>query len=37
MKKDNREFHEKLALTAEGKWTPELEQKWKLMEAEEAM
>jgi len=37
MKKDNREFHEKLALTADGKWNDEMEKRWKLMEAEEAM
>lgn len=36
-KKDNREFHEKLTLTAEGRWSDELEKQWKLMEAEEAM
>ncbi|XP_021950607.1 uncharacterized protein LOC110847881 isoform X2 [Folsomia candida] len=36
-KKDNREFHAKLALTADGKWTDEMEKQWKLMEAEEAM
>ncbi|CAL8147859.1 unnamed protein product [Orchesella dallaii] len=36
-KRDNREFHEKLALTADGKWTSEMEKRWKLMEVEEAM
>jgi len=37
IKKDNKVFCEKLALTAEGKWNSDLEGRWKLMEAEEAM
>ncbi|ODN06283.1 hypothetical protein Ocin01_00430 [Orchesella cincta] len=36
-KRDNREFHEKLALMTEGKWSDDMENRWKLMEVDEAM
>lgn len=36
-KRTNKEFHEKMVLTMEGKWSDELDNKWKLMELEEAM